>query len=86
MNQEVILRAASRARWIAELSAALAEAQQLLACLVAERVELADADRLRIRIEDIRAELQWLHRRGFASKRMAGAPHVLHPDWQPSRD
>ena len=86
MNQEVILRAASRARWIAELSAALAEAQQLLACLVAERVELADADRLRVRIEDIRVELRWLHRRGFVSKRLARPPHVLHPDWQPSRD
>ena len=86
MDHQFVPRAASRARWLAELSAALDEAQILLSQLVAERIGQADADRLRARIEELRLELRSLHRRGFAPGRVIEPPRLLHPDWRPRRD
>jgi len=85
MNQNFVPRAASRARWLAELSAALDDAQSLLSRLVAERIDQADADLLRAQIEEIRTELRVLHRRGFAADRGIKAPRLVHPDWRPQR-
>ena len=86
MNHLSVLRSTSRARWLAELSAALDDAQSLLARLVAERSDQGDADHLRMRIEELRTELRPLHRRGFEAKRLIEPPRLLHPDWQPKRD
>lgn len=86
MNHHFVPRAASRARWLAELSAALDDAQTLLAQLAAQRIDQADADGLRARIEELRAELRLLHRRGFAPSQIIDPSHLLHPDWCPQRD
>lgn len=86
MNHHFIPRAASRARWLAELSTALDEAQTLLSQLAAQRIDQADADGLRARIDDLRAELQLLHRRGFAPSQIVKPPRLLHTDWRPRRD
>jgi len=86
MNYLSALRSTGRARWLAELSAALDDAQILLARLVAERIDQADADQLRMRIEELRSELRPLHRRGLSASRVIEPPRQLHPDWQPQRD
>ena len=86
MNHLSAMRSTSRARWLADLSAALDDAQNLLTRLVAERIEQGDADMLRARIEELRAELRSLHRRGFTARRAVQPPRLLHPDWQPQRD
>ena len=86
MNHISALRSTSRARWLAELSAALDDAQNLLATLVAERIDQGDADHLRMRIEELRSELRELHRRGFTSSRVIEPPRQLHTDWLPKRD
>ena len=85
MDREFVPRSAIRARWLAELSEALDEAQMLLAQLAAERIDRADADHLRTRIEELRAELRSLHRRGFAPARVIEPPRQLQPDWWPQR-
>jgi hypothetical protein len=86
MNHHFPPRAVSRARWLAELSAALEDAQKLLAELVAERIDPADAGHLRMRIEQLRDELQTMHRRGFAANQRIEAPRLMHADWRPRRD
>ncbi|WP_294121789.1 hypothetical protein [Sphingomonas sp.] len=85
MNPNIVPRAAGRARWLAELSAALDEAQMLLAQLVAEQVSQADADQLRLSIDELRAELKVLHRRGFAAEVKIELRRPLHSDWRPRR-
>ena len=86
MNHQFVLRAASRARWLAELSAALDDAQILLSRLAAERIGQSEADLLRVRVEELRSELRALHRRGFTSDQRIDLPRPLHPDWRPRRD
>ena len=85
MNPTHVPRAAGRARWLAELSAALDEAQLLLARLVTERISQADADQLRLSIDELRAELKVLHRRGFAAEVKVELRRPLHADWRPRR-
>lgn len=85
MNPEFVPRAVGRARWLAELSAALDEAQMLLAELVAERIGQADANQLRLSIDELRAELNVLHRRGFATEVKVELRRPLHSDWRPFR-
>jgi hypothetical protein len=85
MDQPFAPRTTSRARWLAELSAALDDAQILLSRLVAERIDQADADLLREQIDEIRTELRVLHRRGFAADQDVKAPRLVHPDWRPRR-
>ena len=85
MDQNLAPRATSRARWLAELSTALDDAQTLLSRLIAERVDQADADLLREQIDEIRTELRVLHRRGFATDEGVKAPRLVHPDWRPHR-
>ena len=86
MNPIFAPRAAGRARWLAELSAALDEAQGLLAELIAERLDPADADLVRGQIEELRTELRVLHRRGFAADPGIKPPRLVHPDWRPRGD
>jgi hypothetical protein len=86
MNPRYVPRAVSRARWLAELSAALDEAQALLTQLAVARVGEAEANLLRLRIDELRAELQSLHRRSFATEEEVEAPRLIHPDWRPRRD
>lgn len=86
MTPRYVLRSASRARWLAALAAALDEAQILLAQLAAERIGDPEAAQLRLRIEELRAELKALHRRGFQAGGQVEAPRILHPDWRPRRD
>ena len=86
MHNQFIPRATSRARWLVELSAALDEAQILLAQLVAERIGEADAESLRVQIVELRTQLRLLNRRSVAPERMVEAPRLVHPDWSPRRD
>lgn len=86
MSPNFAPRAAGRARWLAELSSALDDAQGLLARLVAERIDPADADQVREQIEELRTQLRVLHRRGFAGGHGVKAPRLVHPDWRPRRD
>jgi len=86
MHHQFVPRATNRARWLVELSAALDEAQILLAQLVAERISESDAECLRAQIVELRTQLRLLHRRDVASDRMAEAPRLVHPDWRPRRD
>jgi hypothetical protein len=86
MNRHFVPQATSRARWLAELSAALDDAQTLLARLVTERNDQGDADHLRMRIEELRSELRSLHWRGFTSNERIDIPRPLHPGWHPLRD
>jgi hypothetical protein len=86
MNHHFVPRAASRARWLAELTTALDEAQKLLSQLAAQQINQADADGLRARIDDLRAELRMLHRRGFMPSQIVEPPRLLHADWRPRRD
>ena len=60
-------RSAGRARWLAEVAAALDEAQALLADLIEDRVGQADAELLRMRVDELRAEIRAMHQRGFGS-------------------
>jgi len=86
MNRHYVPQAANRARWLAELSAALDDAQTLLARLVSERNDQGDADYLHMRIEELRSELRSLHRCGFTSNQRIDTPRPLQPDWHPRRD
>ena len=86
MDRHYVPQAANRARWLAELSAALDDAQTLLARLVSERNDQGDADYLHMRIEELRSELQSLHRCGFTSNQRIDTPRPLQPDWHPRRD
>ena len=51
--------------WLAELAEALDEALTLLDRLVAERIDQADADLLRVQIDELRAELRLLRGHGL---------------------
>jgi len=69
------IAAAERARWLAELSDALCEAQQLLFRLDFAESSRSTAAELYQMIEAARLEVRSLGRRSFAS------PNQKHPDW-----
>jgi hypothetical protein len=83
MYNQFASQAVSRARWLAELSAALDEAQILLSQLVDERIDRADADLLRTQVVELRNQLRSLHRGGFLPHQPIVGPHLLQPDWRP---
>ena len=83
MYNQFALRTGNRARWLAELSAVLDEAQDLLTQLAAERIDRADADLLRTRIVDVRNQLRSLDAVGFLPHRAIEGPCPLQPDWRP---
>ena len=86
MEDDLEPRGSSRARWLAELSAALDDAQLLLSQLAAEKISPAKVDRLRARVKLLRSELRALHRRGFAAGQSAEAPLRLPARRRPRRD
>lgn len=86
MNSKFALRTTGRARWLAELSTALDEAQLLLGQLVAERIGQHDAESLRMQIVELRAQLRLLTRRTIDPCPAVKPPRLIHPDWRPGRD
>ncbi len=73
MNRHLNSRAIIRARWFAELSAALDEGERVLSELIAEGVSPADTERLRLRLIELRAELKRLNRVNLAEGRIVGS-------------
>ena len=72
-------RASERARWLASLSAALDEAQGILAALDAETAQSAEAHHLRARIAAIRSEVEQLRRGSFAGLTQVGKKSPTRP-------
>jgi len=73
MKRHVSPRAIDRARWFSELSTALDEGERLLAELIAEQVNPADSERLRLRLIELRQELMRLNRVGLTGDRVVGS-------------
>jgi len=82
MDRHVSSRAMVRARWFAELSTALDDGQLLLSQLIAEGFRTSDTERLRLRLIELRAELQRLNRVSLADNRIVGG---AWPDVRPSQ-
>ena len=72
MKRHLTARAVNRARWFAELSAALDQGQRVLAELAGEGADPVEVDRLRRRLIDLRAELDRLNRVDLAEDRIVG--------------
>jgi hypothetical protein len=77
MKRHVTPRAVNRARWFAELSAALDEGGRVLAELVAAGVSHAETEGLRLRLIELRSELGRLNKVDFDQDRIIGTgwPH-----------
>lgn len=77
MKRHLTPRAVNRARWFADLSAALDDGERVLAELVAAGVSPAETERLRIRLVELRAELGGLNKVDFDQDRIIGTgwPH-----------
>jgi hypothetical protein len=73
MNRHLTTRAIERARWFSELSTALDDGERLLAELIAEKISPADTERLRLRLIELRTELQRLNRVDLADSRIVGS-------------
>ena len=73
MNQHLTTRAIERARWFSELSTALDDGERLLAELIAEKISPADTERLRLRLIELRAELQRINRVSLTDDRIVGS-------------
>jgi hypothetical protein len=73
MNRHLTTRAIERARWFAELSTALDDGERLLAELIAEKVSPTDAERLRLRLIELRAEVERLNRVDLTHGRIVGS-------------
>ena len=73
MNRHLTSRAVVRARWLAELSAALDEGERVLSQLIAEGVNPADTERLRLRLIELRTELKLLNRVSLTEGRIVGS-------------
>lgn len=82
MYNQFASRAASRAQWLAELSVTLDEAQTLLSQLVAQRIDPAEAELLRIRVAELRNDVRLLHWRGFLPYQPIETSHLLEPGWR----
>jgi hypothetical protein len=73
MNRHLTTRAIERARWFSELSAALDDGERLLGELIAEKVSPTDTERLRLRLIELRAEVERLNRVNLADGRIVGS-------------
>jgi hypothetical protein len=73
MNRHLTTRAIERARWFSELSTALDDGERLLAVLITEKVSPADTERLRLRLIELRTEVQRLNRVDLANGRVVGS-------------
>lgn len=74
-------RASERSRWLATLSAALAEAQGVLAALDEEAAQSAEAHHLKARIAALISEVELLRRGGFPSLKEIGGKSPRWPGW-----
>ena len=77
MKRHLTPRAVNRARWFADLSAALDDGERVLAELVAAGVSSAETERLRLWLIDLRAELGRLNKVDLDQDRIIGTgwPH-----------
>ena len=82
MNRHITSRSIERARWFSELSTALDDGDRLLAELIAAKVSPADTERLRLRLIELRSELQQLNRVDLTDGRIVG---TTWPDRASSR-
>lgn len=73
MNRHLNSRAIVRARWLADLSAALDEGERVLSQLIAEGVSPGDTERLRLRLIELRTELKLFNRVSLTEGRIVGA-------------
>ena len=73
MNRHLTTRAIERARWYSELSIALDEGERLLAELIADKISPRDTARLRLRLIELRAEVQRLNRVSLVDNRIVGS-------------
>jgi len=79
MTRPSHFRASERSRWLASLSAVLAEALGVLAALDEEAAHSAEAHHLKSRIAAIRSEVELLRRGGFPSLKEVGKKSVERP-------
>lgn len=80
MNRHPTSRAIARAQWLAELAAALDEAERLLAQLIAEGVRPFDSELLRLRLVELKAELRRPGRIRQADRRIIGSSWPVQLD------
>jgi hypothetical protein len=73
MNRHLTIRAIERARWFSDLSTALDEGERLLAELIVEKVSPPDTERLRLRLIELRAELERVNRVRLTDRRIVGS-------------
>ena len=85
MTRASHFRASERSRWLANLSAALGEAQGVLAALDEEAAQAPEAHHLKARIAAIRSEVELLRRGGFPSLKQVGKKSSDRPRWRESR-
>lgn len=84
MDRHLTTRAIERARWFSELSTALDDGERLLAELIAEKISPGDTERLRLRLIELRIELQRINRVSLTDGRIVGSTWpdraILRPD------
>jgi hypothetical protein len=81
MKRHLSARAIDRARWFAELSAALDQAQRLLSQLAAEGASPSETEPLRMRLLIIRVELERLNRVSLTKGRIVGTAWSDQTPW-----
>jgi hypothetical protein len=75
MRRHLSPRALERAQWISDLSTALADAEKLLSLLKRDGSWPRETERLRVRVQTVRAELKRLNRV------VPGEGRILGRDW-----
>ena len=83
MNHLALRQTEGRARWLAQLTAALDETQQLLSQLSVMGSDPGEAVRLRTLVLALSREIELLRSEGFAGKRLV-ATEPLRPSWRRS--
>lgn len=72
MHRHLTPRALKRAQWFKDLTTALADAEKLLAILEADGGFPVETVRLRIRVQNVRSELELLNRVMLGEERVVG--------------
>lgn len=72
MQRHLTPRALKRAIWFTELTAALAEAEKLLAILEVDGGFPVETARLKVRVQNVRSELELLNRVMLGEGRVVG--------------
>jgi hypothetical protein len=73
MNRHLTARAVDRARWFAELSAALDAGERVLVQLAAEGADPLETEELRLRLVELRAKLHRLDKVSLDGPRIVGS-------------